>query len=334
MEKAATSKELVRGVFDFADVEHLPFIPWVFTHAARLEQLPLRRIYGDPTQYVKCLQNAQKLYGYDAIISGFDASLEAELCGCALSWKGDYEAPAAAPLASGNLGHLAAINEANIGKSGRTGTVMESMRRIGMVSGSTLALAAVVTGPLTLTATLLGRDVVRDLLDKPDETKKSVEMAVAFLLKVIQTYCELEPDLVVVADRLVPALPAVHWPWLRSTMGPIVNTVRFYNAFSVLLPGESTPSTLANMIELSFDGIVAGEVDIKTWNGLRGGRPCVLGKAIPSRLLTSGKAALGDYLKNNLPAGVHHGVFLTTDWEVPAAASPEVVHLLTKTISS
>ena len=79
MEKEITPKKLVRGAFESADLPRLPFIPWIFTHAARLEQIPVKRMYNDPTQYVKCLQNTRKLYGYDAIVGSFDHSLELEV---------------------------------------------------------------------------------------------------------------------------------------------------------------------------------------------------------------------------------------------------------------
>src|SRR4030043_1945426 len=97
MDKMITSKRLVRGAFESADLPRVLFRSWIFTHAARLEQIPVRRIFDDPTQYTKCLQNAQKLYGYDAIISSFDSSLETEICGYPVNWRGDYEAPTTSP---------------------------------------------------------------------------------------------------------------------------------------------------------------------------------------------------------------------------------------------
>src|SRR4030043_2242337 len=142
MDKAITSKGLVRGVFDSVDLPRLPFIPWVFTHAARLEQIPLRKLFADPTQYTKCLQNARKLYGYDAIIGGFDSSLEIEICGYPVNWRGDYETPATSPHPEFDFGHLKNINIESASKTGRFGTVIESLRRINGDSGANLALAA------------------------------------------------------------------------------------------------------------------------------------------------------------------------------------------------
>jgi uroporphyrinogen-III decarboxylase len=333
MDKTITSKRLVRGVFESADLPRLPFIPWVFSHAARLEQIPIRRMYGDPTQYVKCLQNARKLYGYDAVISSFDSSLEMELCGCTTNWKGDYEAPSASSCPAFNFGSLKDINVEITGKAGRFGTVVESCRRINMVLGPHVAMAAVVTGPLTLTASLLGRDLIQDLLGKPEEVMKAIEATAGFLLKVVQVYCQMKPDIIAIADRLVGALPLAHIPWLNSIFSPVMNTVRFYDAFSILLPGESSADGLANLIDLGFDGIVTTGIDLTIWNRLKGGRPCILGKAIPSHFLRSERKELQGYLETQLQGGTELGVFLTTDWEVPPDTPPDNVHLIMNTIS-
>jgi uroporphyrinogen-III decarboxylase len=328
-----TPKRLVRGVFESADLPRLPFVPWVFTHAARLEQIPVRRMFTDPTQYTKCLQNAQKLYGYDAIISSFDSSLEMAICGCQINWQGDYEAPAISPRPEFDFGRLKDINVESASQTGRFGTVIESLRRINRVSGPNLALAAVVTGPLTLLAGLTGRDPLKDFAEKPAEAMRATEAAAEFLLKVVQVYCQLELDIIVIVDRLMPIFPAAHLSWLCSTLSPILNIVRFYNAFSVLLPGESSPDNLANLLDLGFDGIVAAGIDLNTWNKLKGGRSCILGKAIPSHVLASGRKELQTYLETDLAGKIEPGVFLTTDWEVPSDTPPDNIQLVINMLS-
>jgi uroporphyrinogen decarboxylase len=328
-----TPKRLVRGVFESADLPRLPFIPWVFTHAARLEQIPVRRIFADPTQYTKCLQNAQKLYGYDAIISSFDSSLEMEICGCPIIWKGDYEAPATRPNSEFDLGRLKDINVESAVKTGRFGTVIESLRRINRVTGQNLALAAVVNGPLTLIAGLTGGDPLKDFAERPEEAIRAIEAAAEFLLKVVQVYCQLELDVIAIVERPIVSCPPDHLSRLRSTFSPIVNMVRFYNAFSILLPGESSPNNLTNLLDLGFDGIVAPGIDVNTWNKIRGGRPCILGKAIPARILNSGLRELQTYLETYLPERTEPGVFLTTDWELPPETPPDNLHLVMNMIS-
>jgi uroporphyrinogen-III decarboxylase len=328
MDKDITSKKLVRGVFESAELPRLPFFPWIFSHAARLEQIPLRRMFNDPTQYVKCLQNTRKLYGYDAIISGFDPSLETEICGCLVSWGGDYETPMVKAVPDFDFDRLPGIDVESAGKTGRFGTVIESIRRINMVSGQGVALAAVVTGPLTVTQGLSGRDIIKDFLERPEEARQIVESTSSFLLKVVQTYCQLQLDMIVIADRLMSRFPAAHLAWLESVLSPIINNIRFYNAYSVLLRGDSSPEDLAGINDLGFDGIVASNIDNNTWNQIKKGKSCILGKAIPSSLFTSSKEELGEYIESYCKDGFEPGVFLTTDWEVPPETPPENIRLV------
>ncbi len=334
MDKIITSKRLVRGVFASAALPRLPFIPWLFTHAAKLEQIPLRRMFADPTQYTKCIQNAQRLYGYDAVISSFDSSLETELCGCPVTWRDDYETPVVSPDPGFDFGRLKDINVASAAKTGRFGTVIESLRRINSVAGSNLALVAVISGPLTLAAGLAGRDTLKDFTERPEETAGTIEAAAGVLLNVIKVYCQMELDIIAIADRLTTAFPVTYLPRLKSIFSPVLNVIRFYNAFSVLLPGEASPDNVANLLDLGFDGIVAAEIDTDTWNELKRGRSCVLGKAIPARLLNSEPGELQAYLEKYISVKNKPGVFLTTDWEVPPDTPPDNMHLVMNMVRS
>jgi uroporphyrinogen-III decarboxylase len=333
MDKVFTPKQLVRGAFESTDLPRLPFVPWIFTHAARLEQVPLRRIYADPTQYTKCLQNARKLYGYDGIVSSFDSSLEAEICGRPVNLRGDYEAPVVSPDPAFDFARLKDINVENAAKMGRFGTVIESLRRINKVAGSNLALVAVVSGPLTLIAGLTAHDRFKDFNKKPEKTMSDIESAAGFLLKVVQVYCQLEVDIVAISERLMALFPPARLPWLRSVFLPLLNTIRFYNAYSVLLPGSPAPDKLAGLLDLGFDGVAAAGIDADTWQKIKGGRSCVLGRAIPADVLNSGVKEVQEYLDKYKSGRVEPGVFLTTDSEVPAPTSPENIHLIMSMIS-
>ncbi|OGO30151.1 MAG: hypothetical protein A2Z29_07645 [Chloroflexi bacterium RBG_16_56_11] len=327
-----TPKQSVRKAFEAVEKRRPPFIPWVFAHAARLEHMPLRRMYSDPTQYTRCLQNAQKLYGYDAVISGFDPSLELEVCGSPVVWRGEYETPVTAPAKTFDLDRLKNINVEAAAKTGRSGTVIESLRRIKRVSGQSLATVAVLTGPLTLAAGLTGRDPIKDLTERPEESLRVLEAAAGFLLKLVQVYCQVEPDIIAFTDRSIASGPAAQISMLKPVLSPVLNVIRFYNAFSVLLPGDVVPENTGNLIDLGFDGIVAAGVDINIWNNVRSGRRCVLGKAIPARILNSTPPEIQAYLDSFIKDQDGPGVFITTDWEVPPEMPPDNMHLVMKVL--
>jgi uroporphyrinogen-III decarboxylase len=322
MDRSFTSKQLVRRLFEGTELPRPPVIPWVFSHAARLEQVPLRRMYAEPTQYVRCLQGARKLYGYDAIIGGFDPSIEAEIAGCPVAWGGDYEIPTARPQPAFDFSGLGNIDVESAARKGRFGTVIESLRRINTVLGASIGLAAVVSGPLSLAAALTGRDMIKELAEKPEAAAGVVEAAAGFILRLVQVYCQLELDIIIIVDRLVPLLPAARLSWLSSLLSPLINTVRFYNSYSVLLPGTAPDSNA--LVELGFDGIVA-PVDSESPKG-------IVGKAIPAQVFRSKPAEFQDWLKTNLPALAGPGVFITTDGEVPPETPPDNLHLLMNTI--
>jgi hypothetical protein len=131
---------------------------------------------------------------------------------------------------------------------------------------------------------------------------------------------------------LMADFPSCHLPWLNSILTPILNTIRYYNAFSELLPGELSPDSLTKLLDLGFDGIVATGTEMTTWQEMKGGRSCVLGKAIPARLLNSMPDELQEYIESQLKENAKPGVFLTTDWEVPLEMPPDNMHLVMDTI--
>jgi uroporphyrinogen-III decarboxylase len=325
MGTAMTGRALVRGAFERADLPRLPFLPWVFTHAARLGQIPVKRLYTEPTQYVKCLQNARKLYGYDGIATGLDASPAAELAGGPITWDADDAFPVTKPLPGFDAGQLESIDVEKAATTGRFGTVIESLRRIKMVAGANLALAAAVPGPLALAATLTGGG--------PGESLALAEPVAAFLLKIVQVLCQLEPDIIVVADPMIGNLSGGQLTQLEGTLAPLVNTVRFYNAFSVLVPGAVNQDTLGDVMGLGFDGIAAPGIDIETRQAAPGGRSCALGLAVPSETLLEGGDAVKNYLGRYLPGGPVPGVFVTTEGDVPPATPPDSLRAVMELVS-
>src|SRR4030042_6022462 len=90
---AQNSREMVKGFFEGKYIERPPFLPWVCSFAAMLEQVSVKTMLSNPGVLSRALSNAHKLFGYDVILNHFDPALEAEACGCMIEWQGENWPP-------------------------------------------------------------------------------------------------------------------------------------------------------------------------------------------------------------------------------------------------
>lgn len=335
MVNSVSGRELVRQLFALARLYRVPFIPLICSHAAKLEQITTHQMLTDPTQLSKALQNAQTLYNYDAVTCVFDPTLEAEACGCPITWGENYEMPSVFPHPAGNVREIARIDISDIATRGRLPIALEATRRLKIVLGRKVAVIGVVTGPLTIAASLIGTDIIQALEENEEETQGVIELTARVALEVCKAYCGLELDAIVVAEGPVSRLSAQHSDRLCALLSPIWNVVRFHNAYSILLTKEGDLHCLDYLSNIGADGVavVAGirPLDLKTM--LLQKPNIVFGAAIPSSLLTSEDGQIGECLVDYLKAGIDTRFFLTTEWEIPSGTYPEKIHEVINTIA-
>ncbi len=319
-----SSKELVRRTLSLDPVPRTPFIPWLFTCAAKLEQVSIQTMLNSPNDLAKSIEHAQQLFGYDAVVSIFDSTIEAEACGCKLDWQGEDGAPeVVTPL----LQFEEAIDQIDIPtieKMGRFPVVMEATKRLNFTLGRTVAIAGVVTGPLTLSNKLTGEDIVQKLENNPDWAAKVLNIAGKIIAKVCRSYCEWQMDIIVIADellaRLKPALLNQMVPYLQ----PAWNITRFYMAHPVVLTGEQHNG--GDIFILGADGVVAGssgppDADVQRRNSCRG-------LAIPRSILMGSREEISKAVITHLIHEPKERSFITTEWEVPYNTPVENLHEL------
>lgn len=140
----------------------------------------------------RALQNAQKLFGYDAVVFSFDPPLEAEACGCSINWGKESDLPSVPRLI--DLQAVAQTDISDIEKRGRLPVVLEAARRLKVLLGRTVAQVGAVTGPLTL-ATCLSGVGIEKLGEGSEEVKGVLRLAGQVTLRVCKAYCELEQAL-------------------------------------------------------------------------------------------------------------------------------------------
>ena len=328
MAGSETSKEAVRKALsgDKATTP-LPFMPWVCTHAAKLEQVPLRNMLNDPSLLTRALENAQRLYGYDMVANIFDTTIEAEACGCPVKWTSDKELPV--PENHQPINNLSESDISSVTQRGRLPVVIEATKRLKTTLGRTVAIAGVVTGPFTLAGHLRGEDIADALERDPATSERMVEIAGKVCLEVCKSYCEFEVDAIVISESVMPRLPERFFPLAVSILGPLFNVIRFYNSLSLLLVRSCTRESLGLLTNMDADAVVVDggiEADLRD-----GGSRCIVGQSIPSSVLEGPKEQLKAHIDKCLK-GDPAGVFISTEWQVPYDTPPENIHQLIRHI--
>ncbi len=310
-----TSKELVKGMFKGDRAGKVPFIPWLSSFAARLEQITPERMFGDPGLLAKATRNAQQLYGHDAVVSIFDPSLEAEACGCTLAWAGGG-APSVIshPMVEG-IG-VDEIDPSQLIKKGRVPIALEATRQLKLTIGERVAVVAVVTGPLTLAEHLMGGSVHDTLSQDPGKAEKAVSFAARVARELCTRYCELNVDAVAVADEHLGELKPELIRKVGSRLTPIWNITRFYRISSVILTRNAKKEQAEAICGMGADGVVLG-TSLSSGDVVRRANQRI-GFALPLAVLSGQESDFEGRLSQCLPQTSAAYDFWTTEWDVPA----------------
>lgn len=328
-----TPKELVRGIFEFKELPRIPFIPWVFSFAAKLEQVPLRKMLSDPTLLSKSLQSAQKLFGYDGIINIFDPSLEAEACGCEISWGEGKELPEVVshPLDKGTTTNDLDISE--IEKMGRLPIVLEATKRLVMLRGREIALIGVITGPLTLARLLKGDAIMADLESGSQETPRLIQLARNVALKLCRAYCELGVDIIAIAETMFGRRDPGLWNLMNSCLRTLWNVTRHYNAYPIVLVRECNGQDVEPVFGLRANGVVlSGNIDYEYVRKTAIKFNCCFSGNISCSALLGTQRQVKDAVRASVAIKEKRGFFLSTEWEIPYDTPVENVHEIMNTL--
>ena len=321
-----TSKERVRKALAGRKQAQVPFIPWVCTHAARLEQVSVQRMLSDPSLLARAVQSSQKLYGYDVVINIFDPALEAEACGCPVRWTGEKELPSVEGHPP--IDRMSEDAIASIQTKGRLPVVIEATRRLKINLGRTVAMAGVVTGPWTVANHLNGRDILQDLESRPERSRDIVDLAGKICIEVCKAYGEIELDVIVLADSVLSRIPPANSSLTLSVLNPLLNVIRFYDSIPLLLTTGCSQESLDLLAEVDVEALVA---DGPIGPEFKQKMPhCIVGRALPGTVLQGPEEDLAVYLKGLLADG--QGQFISTEWQVPYDTPPANMHRVMKSI--
>ena len=319
------SKELIRNLFERRELPQVPFIPLVWSFAAKMRQVTVEEMATNPTLLANALSDAQKLLGYDAIITSFDPSLEAEALGCRVEWMSEFEPPTVVshPLREGKgITDL----DADFVSKGRVPIVLEAAKRLNTVLGKQVAIIGVVTGPFTLGLHLQGESVIEELEKGTPDAKKTMDFARKCSQALIRSYCDLGIDTVMVIEGMPDKMEEATCKQIRGACQSMWNVLRYFKGFSMLLAHGCREDNVEVLCSLGADAVIVGRMSeaVCIDEPAKRNNLC-LAEVVPTQdLISPDYEAVKSKVRDTLEGScAKSGFFLSNEWEVPYAASPQ-----------
>jgi uroporphyrinogen-III decarboxylase len=323
-----SSRELVRALLASRPVPHHPFIPFLASAAAGYMQVPVQRMYSDPTTLANSLQACQRLFRHDGVVVLYDTTLEAEACGCSIEWP-EGRPPAIASPIGGSATDLAALDSSGIESRGRVPVVLEAARRLKDTIGRDVALLGAVTGPTTFARHLTGRswDTIPG-----ESTEALVRLWEKIALALARAYGEMLLDAVVVIDHGLGSSGPDSAPVIRDTVKTLSNLARFYDVPVIIHAGAVDERALSHLSELDVEGFsVAYQPDQapRPESSLR-----VLGLGVAAAALTGSSEDAARSVREMASRDNGPCFFVTSEAEVPPETPAANLHSIVQALQA
>lgn len=319
------SRDGFKKTMQVANTERPIFVPIVYRLAARIEQTPLFDMVSDPTIYTNVLECAFKLLNQDAIITSFDPTLEAEIFGCQVEWKDDYDLP----VVSGWID--CELSGASLENSQRLAVIFESTKRLIQTQGREVAIVGVMTGPCSLSRNI----VINATPDREYPFDEIIALAGNQLAKYARNLGEVKVDAIIIREDLLDEKYydefLAHEKAYTAAYTTLFNLTRFYNLASLVMVKSGNVEDLAVIVrKISPGGLILtgqelDESGLNFLNNLSISQNIAIGLPLP---LDNPDMAIDhlpiyeDFISNNESGGF----FYTSDGEVPPDIPLENLH--------
>lgn len=151
------SLERIAATIRFEKPDRTPVIAQVFGHAATLARVPVDEYVRDGEALARCQLHALSRYGYDAVFSVMDASVESEALGSNLEYrKNQYPVVRDYALSEGVDWQSLSLPDPE--KSGRMPEMLKALSILRREVGNETLVVGCVLGPFTLATQLLGME--------------------------------------------------------------------------------------------------------------------------------------------------------------------------------
>ncbi|HEY5556712.1 uroporphyrinogen decarboxylase family protein [Acetobacterium sp.] len=189
------SLERISATVNFEKSDRVPVIPQIFGLAGVMAGVPVHEYVRDGALLAECQIKAINKYGYDAVFSVMDTSVEAEAVGAVLEYrKGMY--PTIQTYAIQDKCSIDRLVLPDPNKAGRMPEMLRALKIMRRAVGDERLVVGCVMGPLTLATQLLGMEKALYLaIDEPGVFIKLLdfctEVAIGFGLAQIKAGAHL-----------------------------------------------------------------------------------------------------------------------------------------------
>jgi hypothetical protein len=260
------ARQIVKGLLQGIAPARPLFLPIVFSHGARIENVPLRVFLTNPTKISNSLRQIRGRLHSDGVTCYFDPLLEAEALGGRIEW--DAEGQIRWLEWPGDWGEVTQ-QERMVGepaKRGRVGVAIEVVRRLKLILRDDCLLMAGIAGPFAL-ATMLARLNREQEIRLSDIPAATLDLAAALIAPLATSLVEAGASVIFIREEILPALSEEACAEWAARVAAAVNIVRFYEALPVLL------LTNRRSVEMNRDVIVRQNWDCVVCPALDGAAP-------------------------------------------------------------
>jgi SAM-dependent methyltransferase len=329
-----TPKTAFRNTLQLRDTSRTVFVPFAYSLAARVAQLPLKEMGWNPTYYAHSLESCYNLFRHDAVVNCFDSSVEAESFGCEVIWEANFEMP---KLVQGS--ELQNLAPEDFIRSGRIPILLEATNRLVISLGRETGIVAAMTGPCSFVRTL--QQYFEQFTNK--SIQESLTVAGKLLTKFVRCLCELRIDAIFFRED---TLGKDFWNDLQpfkksysSVYRTLFNIVRFYNSFCVIILKDIEAEFIEELCRfLRPNGLIVigkrfNEAELMYLKQLSESLGVSFGLPIPIGLENENELwEQVDVMESFLMKFHPRGFFYTSDGEIPHDLPLETLYNLIKRI--
>jgi Uroporphyrinogen decarboxylase (URO-D) len=279
-------RQIVKGLLQGIAPPRPLFLPIVFSHGVRIENVSLRAFLTNPTKISNSLRQIRGRLHSDGVTCYFDPLLEAEALGGIIEWDAEGQSRSIrwAHDARESAERERMFEEPT--KSGRVGVAIEVVRRLKVILRDDCLLMASIAGPVALASTLAQLDRAQEI-GVDDIPAATLDSAAAMMTRLATRFVEAGANVVFIREEVLPELPEEACAEWAARVAAAVNIIRFYEALPVLLLTDqrSVEMNRESIVRQNWDCVVCPALDGTTPQAMEGFRslgPARFGMALPA----------------------------------------------------